>query len=91
MKSSFELAMERLNKSAPAAKLTTAQKEQIAELESRYKAKIAEREIALKAELAKVVGNADAEAGIREQSAMERKKLLAELDEKKERIRQGKN
>ena len=32
MKSSYELAMERLSKTAPAAKLTTEQKKQLAEL-----------------------------------------------------------
>ena len=48
MKSAYELAMERLNKQAPTFKLSAAQKEQIAELESKYKAKVAEREIGLK-------------------------------------------
>ena len=43
-----ELAMERLNKSAPLTKLNDAQKKEIAELESKAKAKTAEREIALK-------------------------------------------
>ena len=45
MKSSYELAMERLNKTAPAKKLTTEQKQQLAEIDSQYAAKIAEREI----------------------------------------------
>ena len=47
MKSSYELAMERLNKAAPAPKLNADQKKQIAELESKYKAKVAERELGL--------------------------------------------
>ncbi len=51
MKSSYELAMERLNKSAPARKLTPAQKAHLAELDVKYTAKIAEREIALKGEI----------------------------------------
>ena len=34
MKSSYELAMERLNKQAPSAKLTSAQKAQLADLDS---------------------------------------------------------
>ena len=45
MKSSYELAMERLNKSAPTTKLTADQKKQLAELDSQYAAKIAQREI----------------------------------------------
>ena len=43
MKSAYELAMERLNKTAPVVKVTGAQKKQLAELDSKYAAKIAER------------------------------------------------
>ena len=43
MKSAYELAMERLNKSTPLAKLNAAQKKEIGEIDSRYAAKIAER------------------------------------------------
>ena len=35
MKSSYELAMERLDKSAPATKLSNEQKKQLAELDSK--------------------------------------------------------
>ena len=52
MKSAYELAMERLNKTAPSKKLTDNQKKRIAELESEYKAKIADREIFLNGEIA---------------------------------------
>lgn len=90
MKSAYELAMERLNKTSPTTKLTAEQKQQLAELDSRYAAKIAEREIALESELAKAVDDADAEAALREQIGNERRKLQAELEEKKERVRQGK-
>jgi hypothetical protein len=91
MKSSYELAMERLNKTAPVAKLTAEQKKQIAELESKCKAKIAEREIALKD-----AGNAAAEAGdfekveqLKQQLIKERKAIQADLEEKKDRIHQS--
>ena len=87
MKSSFELAMERLNKTAPPTKLSAQQKQQIAELESRYKAKIAEREIAMKAEMASAAGDPEASAKLQEQLSNERKKLLADLEEKKELVR----
>jgi hypothetical protein len=92
MKSAYELAMERLNKTAPAVKLTAAQKKEIAELESQYAAKIAGREIALKDEIAKLTAADDLEKveATRQQLAQERKKLQAELEEKKERIRAGK-
>jgi cell division protein FtsB len=89
MKSAYELAMERLNKTAPSVKLSDAQKSQIAELESEYAAKIAAREIALKAEMVKVNDDPEKEAALRDQLALDRKKLQAELEDKKERIRQS--
>ena len=55
MKSAYELAMERLNKTAPTVKLTDDQKKQFADLESQCAAKIAERELFLKGELAKAI------------------------------------
>lgn len=90
MKSSYELAMERLNKTAPAAKLSAAQKKELAELDSRFAAKIAEREIALKGEIASA-GDVEKEESLRNQLVFERKKLLAELEDKKERVRSGAN
>jgi hypothetical protein len=87
MKSSYELAMERLNKTAPANKLTDAQKKELAELDSKYTAKIAECEIALNGEIAKAVDDFQKEESLREQLVTERRKLQAELEEKKESIR----
>lgn len=91
MKTAYELAMERLSKSSPSVKLTAAQKQQIAELDSRCKAKIAEREIALRDEMAKAVeaGAAEKVAELEQQLVNERKKLLADLEEKKDAIRRG--
>ncbi len=91
MKSAYELAMERLNKQGPQKKLTDAQKKGLAELDSRYAAKIAEREIFLKGELAKAAGNGDFEAceQLEKQLVSERKSIQAELEEKKEKIRNG--
>jgi hypothetical protein len=88
MKSSYELAMERLNKSAPAKKLSGAQKKELAELDSKYTAKIAEREIALNGEIARAADDFEKEESFREQLVTERKKLQAELEEKKEQVRQ---
>jgi|SRR5690242_1594383 len=87
MKSSYELAMERLNKTAPAVKLTAEQKKQLAELDSLYASKIAEREIALNGEIARATGDFEQEESLREQLVNERRKLQAELEEKKEQIR----
>jgi len=89
MKSSYEIAMERLNKTTPTAKLSQEQKKGLAELDSRYAAKLAEREIALKDEIAKT-NDAEKAESLRNQLILERKKLQAELEEKKERVRSGK-
>ena len=89
MKSSFELAMERLNKNVPTIKLTDAQKKQLAELDSKYAAKIAGREIALETEIAKAADDFAKEESLREQLVTERKKLQAELEEKKEQLRRA--
>jgi hypothetical protein len=91
MKSAYELAMERLNKSAPAAKLTDRQKKELAELDSLYASKIAQREIFLKGELAKAEGGGDFEAmqQLQRQLVSERKSLQTELEEKKEAVRKA--
>ena len=93
MKSAYELAMERLNKASPTVKLTAQQKKQLAELDSRYAAKIAEREIALKDEINKFVNAGDGEKMEQAQRQLgeDRRKLQGELEEKKERVRQGKS
>jgi hypothetical protein len=82
--------MERLNKAAPAAKLSVARKKELAELDSKYAAKIAEREIALKGEMAKAADDFEKAEALRQQLIAERKKLQAELEEKKEQIRSAK-
>jgi len=91
MKSAYELAMERLNKNAPSAKLTDKQKKELSELDSLYASKIAQREIFLKGELAKAEATGDFEAieQLQKQLASERKTLNAELEEKKEKVRSG--
>jgi len=89
MKSSYELAMERLNKAAPATKVTAAQKQQLAELDSKYAAKIAGREIALQNEIsqAMVAGDPEKADTLRQQLVHERKSLQAEMEAKKELVR----
>ena len=92
MKSAYELAMERLNKKSPPVKLSEQQKKEIAELESKYKAKIAEREIALKDQIAAaaVAGDAEKMEKLEEELARGRRKLQAELEEKKDQVRKAK-
>ncbi len=91
MKTAYELAMERLSKSSPAAKLTDDQKRELAELDSRYTAKIAEREIALRDQMNQAVAGGDAEKAqqLEQQLVKERRALQAELEEKKEAVRQS--
>ena len=91
MKSSYELAMERLNKTAPATKLTGAQKKELAELDAKYASKVAEREIALNGEITKVSATGDFEKveSLRQQLLDERKKIHAELEEKRDAVRRG--
>jgi len=91
MKSAYELAMERLNKATPTVKLSAAQKKQLAELDSRYKAKIAECELATQAETAQAAaaGDADKMNESQQRLVMERKKLQADLEDKKEAVRRG--
>ena len=93
MKTAYELAMERLNKSAPTLKLTEEQKARIAELESRFKAKIAEQEIHSHGEIEKATATGDVEkvAQLEQELTNQRKKLLSQLEEKKSAVRDGKN
>jgi len=92
MKTAYELAMERLNKTRPVAKLSDAQKKELAELDSKYAAKIAEREITLKG----AIGSAAAEGNLEEAEKLARqladdlKSLKSELDDKKEQVRKAK-
>jgi hypothetical protein len=81
--------MERLNKTAPVAKLTDEQKKELAELDSKYAAKIAEREIFLKGEAEKAAGKGDWEAmeQFQQQLGRDRRALQNELEEKKEEVR----
>ena len=91
MKSAYELAMERLNKTSPTIKLSDAQKAEIAELESKYQAKIAQRELAIKDEIesAHAAGDWTKAEELQQQLVIERKNLQAELEEKKEQVRKS--
>ena len=91
MKSSYELAMERLVKAAPTVKLTTAQKAEIAELESKSKAKMAQLELTSRDEIAAALGAGEEEKAdeLRRQFAIECKKANTDLEDKKAAARRG--
>ena len=92
MKSAYELAMERLNKTSPTIKLNDEQKKQMADVDSKYAAKIAEREIAIKGEIATAQNAGDfAKAEeLQQQLVNERKKLQSTLEDKKDAVRNAK-
>ncbi len=89
MKTAYELAMERLDKTSPGTKLSPQQKKEIAELESKYKAKIAERELLVERERIKAIDRGEFEAleQLEKQLVSDRKSLQSELEEKKEQVR----
>ena len=85
--------MERLDKQSPTVKLTKEQKRRLAELEGEYTAKIADREILVRGQIEKAVDKGDAEAveQLEKQLVSDRKSIRAELEEKKDQVRQGKS
>ncbi len=92
MKSAYELAMERLNKTSPTVKLTEEQKKEIAEFESKAAAKIAERELFIRGEIAKAIDKGDDEAiqQLEKQLVSDRKSIQADLEDRKNKVREGK-
>jgi hypothetical protein len=89
MKSAYELAMERLQKSQPSAALNNEQKQQIAEIDSSYKAKIAEKELLLRDQIreSQTAGNLDEAEKIEKQLASEIRRLRDDCEAKKEKLR----
>jgi hypothetical protein len=89
MKSAYELAMERLEKQSPSAKLTEAQKTEIADIDATYKAKIAEQELFLKDKIAEASSEGKFEdvAQIEQQLVREIRRLNEECEAKKARVR----
>ena len=92
MKSSYELAMERMG-GGDDKPLSDEQKAKIADIDSKYKAKIAERKIFLEKNLsdAQAQGNADEIDLIRRQLNDEISELEATSEAEKDKIRQNSN
>ena len=89
MKSAYELAMERLEKSAPTINLTDEQKAQIAEIDSTFKARIAEKELFLQGKIreARQGGNVSEAENLETQLTGEVRHLREDCEEKKEKLR----
>ena len=91
MKSAYELAMEKLQKESPAQTLSEEKKAEIAELDNLYQSKLAEREVFLggKIEEVKLAGDLEAHQQLERELTSDRKTIAAELEEKKESVRNG--
>lgn len=93
MKSAYELAMERLEKSQPSTKLSDEKIAKINEIEEQYRAKIAEREIFLKGKMveAQMKGAYEEMAEFERQLSNDRTNFEAEMEERKQEIRDAKD
>lgn len=90
LKSSFDLAMERLiQRGGQSLSLTDEQKKAIAEVEQKTKAKIAELEIMLKTRLTQAGDDQGKEKQLKSNHQMEIAKVREKAEEEKERIRNG--
>lgn len=91
MKSAYELAMERLQKTAPSVSLTQEQKEQIAEIDSSYRAKIAEKELFLKDQIrnGRAAGEMGEAESLEKQLGIDIRRLQEDCEEKKEKLRRS--
>jgi hypothetical protein len=89
MKSAYELAMERLQKSSPTITLTAEQKAELAEIDSSFKAKIAERKIFLTDQISKAVaaGKFDEVESLEKQLTADVIRLQEDCEHKKEKLR----
>ncbi|MGK0189861.1 MAG: hypothetical protein ACI9R3_005679 [Verrucomicrobiales bacterium] len=89
MKSAYELAMERLEKSSPSEELTDSKRAKLAEIDTLYRSKIAEREVFLGGLLTKaqVAGDFAEIAELDEQLSREVRKLRSQCEEAKEKER----
>ena len=89
MKSAYELAIERLEKSSPSLSLTEDQKKEIAEVDSVYRAKIAEKELFLKDQIRKAqnAGKFDEVESLEKQLVAEIRRLQEDSEAKKKKLR----
>jgi hypothetical protein len=89
MKSAYELAMERLQKTSPSLSLTDEQKKELAEIDSKYRAKIAEKELFLNEQIRKAQAEGKVEEidSLQKQLVSEVRRLQEECEAAKEKLR----
>ena len=94
MKSSYELAMERLSKSDPGSvqSLTPEQRAKLADVDRVYQGRIAEREIFLRQRLEQALAGQDADEveKIKKQIMSEKARLEEDRESEKDKIRSAK-
>jgi ABC-type enterochelin transport system substrate-binding protein len=89
MKSAYELAMSRLEKTAPSLELSVDQKRMLAEIDSEFEARIAEQRIFIDGEIAKTFADDARVAELRKQLASEIASLEEKREVKKDKVRRG--
>jgi hypothetical protein len=89
MKSAYELAMERLQKTSPSLSLTEEQKKELGEIDSKYRAKIAEKELFLRDQIRKAQtgGKVDEVDSLEKQLAVDIRQLQEKCEAAKEKVR----
>ena len=89
MKSAYELAMERLQKTSPSLSLTEDQKKELAEIDSKYRAKTAEKELFLNEQIrkAQAEGKVEEVESLEKQLTSEVRRLWDECEAKKGKLR----
>jgi hypothetical protein len=87
MKSAYELAMSRLEKEKPTAKVSEKTKALLAEIDSEIDARIAEKKVFLEGEIAKSFEDPQAASELKRQLAMEISRLEEKREDKKDKLR----
>jgi len=87
MKSAYELAMSRLEKEKPVAKVSEKNKALLAEIDSEIDARVAERKVFLEGEIAKSLGDPEAANELKRQLALEIARLEEKREDKKDKVR----
>jgi len=87
MKSAYELAMSRLEKEKPTARVSEKTKALLAEIDSEIDARVAEKKVFLEGEIAKSFGDPEAAGELKRQLALEIARLEEKREDKKEKLR----
>ncbi len=87
MKSAYELAMSRLEKEKPIAKVSEKTKTLLAEIDSEFDARIAEKKLFLDGEISKSLSDPEATNELKRQLSLEIARLEEKREDKKDKLR----